>query len=157
MKTDPTDTGGLFVGRRPGTRPIKYRAVPEYKGAARQRLDRLLAIGLLALMVFINLLFWGPLPVAWLWVASQIDYATGSTFLGIASAFFGLLLTLMAALALMRRIDVWWILIRRAGGHDQRQGTVGRVFAVTAVVGATLFFGWLLLIQGPGSTLGPAQ
>jgi hypothetical protein len=157
MKTDPTDTGGLFVGRRPGTRPVKYRALPEYKGAVRQRLDRLLAIALLALMVFINLLFWGPLPVAWLWVASQIDYVTGSTFLGIASAFFGLLLTLMAALALMRRIDLWWILIRRAGGHDQREGTVARVFAVTAVVGATLFFGWLLLIQGPGPSLGPAQ
>ena len=29
MKTDPTDTGGLFVGRRPGTRPIRYRALPE--------------------------------------------------------------------------------------------------------------------------------
>jgi hypothetical protein len=31
------------------------------------------------------------------------------------------------------------------------------VFAVTAVIGATLFFGWLLLIQGPGSSLGPAS
>jgi hypothetical protein len=157
VKTDPTDTGGLFVSRRPGTRPIKYRQSPRYKSARRQRLDRLMAVGLLALMVFINLLFWGPLPVAWLWVASQIDYLTGSTFLGITAAFFGLLLTLMGALALMRWIDVLWILVRRAGGHDQRQGTVARVFAVTAVIGATLFFGWLLLIQGPGSSLGPAS
>ena len=29
MKTDPSETGGLFVGRRPGTRPVTYRAVPE--------------------------------------------------------------------------------------------------------------------------------
>jgi hypothetical protein len=157
MKTDPTDTGGLFVGRRPGTRPVKYRDTPEFKGEARQRVDRLLAVGLLALMIFINLLFWGPLPVAWLWVASQVDYATGSTFLGITVAFFGLLLTLLVALALMRQIDQMWILVRRAGGHDQRQGTIGRVFAVTAVVGSTIFFAWFILIQGPGSSIGPAQ
>ena len=25
MRTDPTDNGGLFIGRRPGTAPIRYR------------------------------------------------------------------------------------------------------------------------------------
>ena len=29
---DPTDTGGLFVGRRPGTAPLKYRAQPVTAG-----------------------------------------------------------------------------------------------------------------------------
>jgi hypothetical protein len=157
MKTDPTDTGGLFTGRRPGTRPVKYRDTPEYRGAARQRVDRLLAAGLLALMIFINLLFWGPLPVAWLWVGSQVDYGTGSTFLGITVAFFGLLLTLLLGLVISRRIDLLWILARRAAGYDQREGTIGRVFAFTAIVGAILFFGWFLLISGPGSSLGPAR
>ena len=28
MRTDPTDTGGLFVGRRPGTAPVRFRGVP---------------------------------------------------------------------------------------------------------------------------------
>ena len=157
MKSDPTDTGGLFTGRRPGTRPVKYRDSPEFRGERRQRIDRGIAAGLLGLMVLINLLFWGPLPIAWLWVASRIDYATGSTFLGIACAFFGLLLTLMGALMVMRRIDLMWILVRRAAGHDQREGTVARVFAVTAVIGTALFVAWLLLIEGPGSSLGPAQ
>ena len=27
-RNDPTDTGGLFIGRRPGTGPLKYRAAP---------------------------------------------------------------------------------------------------------------------------------
>ncbi|MDX6649559.1 MAG: hypothetical protein QOI91_258 [Solirubrobacteraceae bacterium] len=136
---------------------MKYRALPNVQGAARQRLDRLIAAGLLALMVFVNLLFWGPLPVGWLWVGSQVDYATSSTFLGIVVAFLGLLLTLIVGLMLMRQIDLLWILARRAGGIDQRQGTIGRVFAVTAAIGAVLFFGWLLLIQGPGSSVGPAR
>jgi hypothetical protein len=157
MRTDPTDNGGLFVGRRPGTRPVKYRSSPRYAGERRQRIDRALAAALLALMVFVNLLFWGPLPLGWLWVGSQVDYLSGSTFLGITVAFFGLLLTLLVALVLMRRIDVLWILFRRAGGHDQRQGSIGRVFAVTAAIGAVLFTGWLLLFAGLGPTLAPSS
>jgi hypothetical protein len=157
VKTDPTDTGGLFTGRRPGTRPIKYRATPEYRGSARQRVDRTIAAGLLALMVFVNLLFWGPLPIARLRVGSQVDYATHSTFLGIVVAFFGLLFTLILGLIVSRRIDLMWILARRAAGYDQREGSIGKVFAVTAVIGATIFFTWLILIKGPGSSLGPAK
>jgi divalent metal cation (Fe/Co/Zn/Cd) transporter len=136
---------------------VKYRAIPQLKGRARQRVDRGIAAGLLAIMVLINLLFWGPLPVAWLWVGSQVDYQTGSTFLGIVVAFIGLLFSLLVGLMVMRQIDLLWILARRASGVDQRQGTVARVFAVSAIVGAILFFTWLMLIAGPGSSLGPAQ
>ena len=157
MKTDPTDTGGLFTGRRPGTRPIKYRETPKYAGERRQRFDRMLAAALLGLMIFVNLLFWGPLPIAWLWVGSQADYASGSTFLGIVVAFFGLLFTLLIGLMISRRIDLMWILARRAAGFDQRQGVVGSVFAYTAIIGAIIFFTWLILIKGPGSSLGPAN
>jgi hypothetical protein len=136
---------------------VKYRALPQLRGAARQRIDRAIALALLGLMVLINLLFWGPLPVAWLWIGSQVDYATSSTFMGILVAFLGLLFTLIGGLVAMRRVDLMWILARRASGVDQRQGTIGKVFAITAVIGATLFFAWLLLIQGPGSSLGPAR
>jgi hypothetical protein len=153
--TDPTDTGGLFIGRRPGTRPVVYKDTPEYAGEARQRRDRLLAALILAFMVFVNLLFWGPLPLGWLWVASQIDYQTGSTFLGITVAFFGLLVTLMVALSLLWRIDRFWILVRRAAGFDQRSGMIGRVFAYSAVVGVTIFSIWLLLFAGLGPSLAP--
>ena len=155
MKTDPTDTGGLFVSRRPGTRPIRYRAEPRFSGALRQRVDRGMAVVILALMVGVNLLFWGPFPLAWLWVGSQVDGATESTFLGIIVAFVGLLFTLILGLVVLRRLDLAWILVRRAGGHDQRAGMVVRVFAVTAVVGATLFFGWLFFIGGLTPQLAP--
>ena len=157
MKTDPTDTGGLFVGRRPGTRPIRYLVAPRLSSSARQRFDAVFAAAILALMVAINLLYWGPFPLAWLWIGSQVDGATESTFMGIIVAFFGLLFTLIVGLMVLRRLDLAWILVRRAAGHDQRTGMVGRVFAVTAVVGATLFFSWLLLIGGLGSNLVPKQ
>src|SRR5437763_3107519 len=122
VRTDPTDTGGLFVGRRPGTAPIRYRALPERGSVARQTFDRAVALGIAMLMVFINLLFWGPLPAAWLWVGAQVDYNTDSVSGGIAVSFVGMMLTLIAALAVLKRLDHVWILVRRAAGYDQRKG-----------------------------------
>jgi hypothetical protein len=148
MRTDPTDNGGLFIGRRPGTRPIKYRALPKIANARRQMLDRWLAIALLVAMAFVNLLFWGPLPVAWMWVGSQVDYKTGSTFLGIITAFMGLLFTLLLGLIALRRLDGVWILVRRAAGVDQREGTLGKIFVVTCGIGTLVFVTWLVVFSG---------
>ncbi len=41
-RNDPTDTGGLFIGRRPGTAPVRYRDA-EPSSARRRRADGLLA------------------------------------------------------------------------------------------------------------------
>src|SRR4051812_10420487 len=99
MRTDPTDTGGLFVGRRPGTAPIRYRALPKMGSAARRRMDNLMAFLIAVVMVFINLLFWGPLPAGWLWIGSRVDYWTHSAHLGIFAGLLGLMLNLVAAVA----------------------------------------------------------
>jgi hypothetical protein len=155
MRTDPTDTGGLFVRRRPGTAPVRYGAVPERAGERRRHADNAFALAIAALMVLINLCFWGPLPVAWLWVGSQVDYQTNSVSFGIFTAFAGLMATLVLGLAVLKRLDAAWILVRRAAGHDQRSGIIGPIFAVTAAVGATLFTLWLLFVGGLGPDLAP--
>jgi hypothetical protein len=98
---------------------------------------------------------WGPQPVAWMWVGSQLDYATGSVFLGIVAAFFGLIGSLILTLMLATRLDHVWRLLRRAAGHDQREGVLGRIFVVTAIVAAAGFSVWFLLLEGPGSSLAP--
>ena len=156
MRTDPTDNGGLFIGRRPGTAPVRYRALPERGSRARQRIDSTAALLVAALMVLINLLFWGPLPAAWLWVGSQVNYHTDSVTLGLVVTFVGLMLTLVAGLSVLKRLDHVWILVRRAAGRDQRKGIIGPIFAVTAAVGGTLFTLWLLLIGGLGPSLAPS-
>ena len=83
MRTDPSDTGGLFVTRRPGTRPVQYRAAPRRGDARRQRLDGFVGAGLLAAMVLVNLCFWGPLPLACLWIGGHLQYWTDSVGLGL--------------------------------------------------------------------------
>jgi hypothetical protein len=155
VRTDPTDTGGLFVGRRPGTAPTRYATPPERGGRARRAADALVAHALLGLMIVLNLLFWGPIPAGALWVASQVQYRTDGVSWGLLLGFCALLAALFAGLALLKRLDRMWILVRRAAGVDQRYGALGRVFAATAIVGAIGFTAWLLLVGGLGPTLAP--
>ena len=155
MRTDPTDNGGLFVGRRPGTRPVHYKSPPVPGDARRRRFDGLLANVLLALMVLVNLLFWGPIPLGWLWIVSNVSYLADRLFLALCVAFFGILLSLMGGLVALKQLDRLWILTRRASGVDQRDGAIGRVFAYTAFVGATLFSLWLIFGGGLADSLQP--
>ena len=157
MRTDPTDTGGLFVGRRPGTAPVRFKTIPQRGTHTRQRIDGTLANLLLGAMVALSLLCWGPIPLACLWIGSEIDYLTGSVFLGIIVAFFALFPLLFGVLSLLRRIDQAWILVRRAAGYDQRAGVMGRIFGTTAFVCALAFAFWFLVIHGPGSQVVPGR
>ncbi len=153
MRSDPSETGGLFVGRRPGTSPLRFRADPERKGPRRQKTDSAIANALFACMVLLCLVCWVPIPLACLWIGSQIDYLTGSVSLGILLAFVALAVLLFGVLALLRRIDYAWILVRRAAGRDQRSGVLGRIFAATAVICGSAFLFWFIVIHGPGSSI----
>lgn len=132
---------------------MRYRARPVRAGAARRRLDGAISAALLAAEIVICLTLWGPQPAGWLWVGSQVDYLTGSVVAGIGVAFVGMLATLMGTLALLKRVDHWWKLTRRAAGHEQKHGALERVFAVTLVIMGSAFLVWFLLLEGPGSQM----
>jgi hypothetical protein len=136
---------------------VKYRALPQRGSERRRRVDAAFAHALLALMILINLLFWGPIPAGSLWLGSQLEYLSGSVMLGIVSSFVVLIVVLFGALTLLKRVDAAWIVVRRAAGIDQRQGMIGRVFGATAAVGFLCFTAWFLLIAGPGPTLAPGS
>jgi hypothetical protein len=154
-RNDPTDTGGLFIGRRPGTAPLRYRSDPQRAGERRRRADAVLAALVLVLETLVCLTLWGPQPVAWLWVGSQVDYRTDSVTAGIAVAFAGMLATLMLTLGLAARMDRAWRILRRAAGHEQQEGLLGRIFAVTAIVALVAFCFWFAILEGPSPSLAP--
>jgi hypothetical protein len=154
-RNDPTDTGGLFIGRRPGTGPLHYRGAPERGGAGRQRTDATLALVVLGLEVLVCLTLWGPQPVAWLWVGSQVNYWSGSVTFGIAVAFAGMIATLMMTLGVAHRLDRLWRILRRAAGYEQRDGVLARIFAATAVVAGLAFLFWFVILEGPAPSLAP--
>ncbi len=153
---DPTDTGGLFIGRRPGTAPLRYRGTPAQGGVARRGVDKLLSALLLCLEGVLCLSLWGPQPIGWMWVGSQVNYASGSVFLGIITAFFGMICTLFVTVALARRVDHAWKLVRRAAGYEQKRGALERIFIITAGIAVVGFTFWFLIIAGPGPELAPS-
>jgi hypothetical protein len=153
---DPSDTGGLFIGRRPGTGPVRYRDVAP-SSERRRRADRVLAYALLALELVLCLSLFGPQPLGWLWIGSQVDYLTGYVTAGITTVMLGCLASLMLTMAAAKRVDHAWKLVRRAGGHRQEQGALERIFAMSVAVAAVAFTFWFLIIQGPGPTFAPGN
>ena len=151
---DPTDTGGLFIGRRPGTAPVRYREV-EPSSARRQRADRLLAHFLLAVELVLCLTLLGPQPLGWLWVGSQVDYQTGYVTAGIATVMLGCLASLMLTMAIAKRVDHAWKLVRRAAGHHQERGALERIFVASVAIAVLGFLVWFFIIEGPGPNLAP--
>jgi hypothetical protein len=151
-RNDPTDTGGLFVGRRPGTAPLRYRGQPRPAGAKRRRFDAVLAAGIL---VVETLLLWGPQPAAWLWLGAQIFHETDSIGLAILIAFVGMLTTVLGTIAIAMRLDRVWRIVRRASGHEQEKGALEAIFVISMAVAAIMFVIWFLVLEGPSSSIAP--
>lgn len=154
---DPTDTGGLFIGRRPGTAPLRYRAQPVTAGPGRQTFDRGLAGLLLVGETLLCLTVWGPQPLAWLWVGSQVNYVTGSVSWGIVAAFAGMIATLFLTLMIAKKLDHAWKLVRRAGGYEQKRGALEVIFIVSLLIAGSIFLFWFFIVQGPGPSIAPAD
>jgi hypothetical protein len=151
---DPSDTGGLFIGRRPGTGPVRWRDV-EPSSERRRRADRWVAHALLGVELVLCLSLFGPQPLAWLWIGSQVDYLTGYVTAGITTVMLGCLTSLMLTMAAGKRVDHAWKLVRRAAGHRQERGALERIFAMSVGVAAVVFTFWFLVIQGPGPEFAP--
>jgi hypothetical protein len=152
---DPTDTGGMFIGRRPGTAPVKYRPKPPETGKVRQRADQGFAYLLLAIETLLCVSIWGPQPMGWLWVGSQVKYHTDSISLALVTSFAGMLLTLFVTLAIAKRVDHAWKLVRRAGGIQQERGALERIMIIALMITASCFAFWFFVIAGPGPSLAP--
>src|SRR3954447_10086441 len=151
---DPTDTGGLFVGQRPGTRPVRFPALPEDAPARTRQANKLLAAFLLFIELVLCMTIWGPQPALALWFGSHVQYWTdGSVTLGIVAAFALMLLTLLVTLAIARRVDHAWKLVGRAAGYRQERGALERIFVISLMIAGTAFAIWFLILNGPGSSV----
>jgi hypothetical protein len=154
---DPTDTGGLFIGRRPGTRPIRFPKTTVEPRPRRRRADRALALLLLAIELLLCLSLFGPQPLFWFWFGSQVQYWTDSVSAGIATIMLGTLASLMVTVVLGKRVDEAWKLVRRAAGYKQQRGALEAIFAISVGIAVVCFTFWFLIIQGPSPTVAPTS
>lgn len=152
---DPTETGGLFIGRRPGTAPLRYRTRPQEPRGLRKRVDAVLAGAILVVETLLCATLWGPQPAAWLWVGSRIYHETDAISVAIMTAFAGMLVTILGTLAIAMRFDRAWKIVRRASGREQKEGMLERIFVISMAIAGIGFAIWFLVIQGPGSDIAP--
>jgi hypothetical protein len=156
-RNDPAETGGLFIGRRPGTAPLRYQVKVVPAGLARRRADAIVAVALLAAETLLLTTLWGPQPAGWLWIGSRIFYNTASVGMAVTVAFVGMLLTILFTIGLAMRLDLAWKLARRASGHEQRDGALERIFVTSMVLAGIAFLIWFWVIQGPGPDIAPLR
>jgi hypothetical protein len=135
---------------------VRYNEV-EPASERRRAADNLLAHALLAVELVLCLSLFGPQPLGWLWVGSQVDYLTGYVTAGIATIMLGCLASLMLTMAAAKRVDHAWKLVRRAGGHRQERGALERIFAASVAVAVIIFMAWFLIVEGPGPSLAPGE
>ncbi|HEX2071882.1 MAG TPA: hypothetical protein VHF90_09580 [Thermoleophilaceae bacterium] len=154
-RNDPTESGGLFVRRSSEVRGVRYRHAPERRGGARQTADRGVAFGLLALETLLCLSLFGPQPYFWFWFGSQVQHWTDSVSAGIATIMAGTLTSLMTTVAIAKRVDNGWKLVRRAAGYEQERGALEVIFAITVAIAVVIFTFWFLIIEGPGPSIAP--
>ena len=69
----------------------------------------------------------------------------------------GTLASLMLTMVLAKRVDYWWKLTRRAGGHHQERGALERIFVLAIGVALVVSTVWFFIVQGPGPSLAPDE
>ncbi|MBA3371549.1 MAG: hypothetical protein H0T96_08900 [Thermoleophilaceae bacterium] len=111
-RNDPTDTGCLFIGRRPGRRRCGCgrgrTASPPVRGGA----STACSPGSSSCVRSCSARrCGGPSPRA-AWVGSMVNYWTGSVGAGILSAFIVIMISLLLTLVVLRRLDHVWMLVR---------------------------------------------
>ncbi len=154
--TTPPTRADCSSGAGPARRPFAIaRSSRRRSGAALA--DNLLAHALLAVEMVLCLTLFGPQPLAWLWIGSQVDYLTGYVTAGIATIMLGCLASLMLTMAAAKRVDHAWKLVRRAAGHRQERGALERIFATSVAVAVVAFTAWFLIVEGPGPSLAPSD
>ncbi len=68
----------------------------------------------------------------------------------------GCLASLMFTMAVAKRVDHAWKLVRRAAGYSQKRGALELIFVASVCVLLVAFAIWFFLLEGPGPSLAPS-
>jgi hypothetical protein len=96
---------------------------------------------------FGTVLMWVPIPLAWFWIGARVYDATHSIMADGIVVLGGFLLSVIAVLKVLTRLDQLWVELRRRAGHDQREGALNQVVIVSATIGVVGFWVWFHIIE----------
>ena len=95
-----------------------------------------------------SVVMWALIPLAWMWIGSQVYKATGSLAADGFVAFCGFAGSTWLAMVGLHRLDRRWIAMRVRDGHAQREGALSRVVIVSATLGLLAFLAWFYFLGG---------
>jgi heme/copper-type cytochrome/quinol oxidase subunit 2 len=111
---------------------------------------------LLLIMLGGGLLLWVGVPVAWLYVGSQVQGKTNSLGAALAVMFVGVLASIFVIVPTLGWLNGKHIELREARGLESHGNTaLEAVMTISAVVAVVAFGIWFFLIEGPGPSLAP--
>ena len=113
------------------------------------------AILITAIMLVGSLLLWLGIPLAWLYLASQVQGETNSIGMALGTALVGATVSIVAVASGLRWLDRQHDRLREARGAPTDESVLERVLVVAAAVALTGFTVWFLGFAGPGPSLAP--
>ena len=111
--------------------------------------------GLVLLELLLCLSIFGPQPLGWLWVGSQVDFFTDSLSSGLAVAFVGSVATIIATVWAGKRLERVWAALHPEAAESGRVGLFETAFVISTVIAVIGFTLWFLVFAGPGPTIAP--
>lgn len=107
------------------------------------------ALALLAMMVLGSAGLWIGVPLAWLWIASQVQDATGSLGAAVAVALLGVVVSIVGLVAVLSWLSGRHRELRVAHGHlDPGTFALEVVMVCSALVALAVFVVWFFGFSG---------
>jgi heme/copper-type cytochrome/quinol oxidase subunit 2 len=104
---------------------------------------------LLTIMFTGSVVLWAGTPLAWLWIASQVQGAIESLGISIMIAFAGVIVTVLALATVLSRLsDVYRANRRARGMEDPGHVVLENVLIVSAGISLAVFGVWFLFFAG---------
>ena len=112
-------------------------------------------VGVLEFVLCISI--FGPQPLGWLWVGSQVDFAFDSLSGGLAVAFVGSVTTIILTVWAGRRLERVWYRLRPDVREGDRIGLFELTFVISTILAVIGFAIWFFVFAGPGPTIAPSE
>jgi hypothetical protein len=113
---------------------------------------------LLVMMLGAGLVLWIGVPVAWLYIGSQIQGSTGSVGTAIGVMMVGVIVSILLIVPVLGWLNKKHLDLREARGLETHGATaLEAVMTVSVFVAVVAFSVWFFLIEGPGPSLAPSN
>ena len=118
------------------------------------------ASGLILVLIMLGagLVLWIGVPVAWLYIGSQVQGSTNSVGTAIFVMMVGVVASILAIVPVLAWLNRKHIELREARGLETHGSTaLEAVMTISVFIAVIAFSFWFFIIQGPGPSLAPSR